>query len=98
MAFVRFKGPYAYLVENERQGSGDESRVRQRVLLYLGREPRIDEDVVAEVARRFPDANVDWDEVRAALAARGEAAPAAKRTPRRRVPKKPPADEWLDWD
>lgn len=99
MAFIRFKGPYAYLVENERRNVGGESRVRQRVLYYLGREPAIDDDVIAEVERRFPDAEVDWEAVRAQLA--GGAAPAPA-TPKRKKAAKPARpekrDEWLEWD
>lgn len=100
MAFIRFKGPYAYLVENERRKVGDKSYVRQRVLFYLGREPTIDDDVVAEVERRFPEIEIDWR----ALREEGAAARPGGRTPRRR-PKESERrkrekrdDEWLDWD
>ena len=101
MAFIRFKGPYAYLVENERRTVGGESRVRQRVLYYLGREPAIDDDVVAEVERRFPDAEVDWEALRDQLAARGAAPPRppARRPKRTAKPPRPEKrDEWLEWD
>jgi hypothetical protein len=101
LAFIRFKGPYAYLVENERRTVGGQSRVRQRVLYYLGREPAIDEDVIAEVERRFPDAAVDWDALREQLAA-GDPAPSRPPVRRRkRVAKPSPPknrDEWLEWD
>lgn len=91
MAFVRWKGPYAYIVHNERvEGPDGSSRVRQRVLYYLGREATVDDDVVAAVRERFPALEIDWD------ALKGEAAPglngAAAEAP-------PPADrdEWRDW-
>jgi hypothetical protein len=101
LAFIRFKGPYAYLVENERRTVGGESRVRQRVLYYLGREPAIDDGVIAEVGRRFPDAEVDWDALREQLAAGGGApsrSPARRRTgvAKPSLPEK--RDEWLEWD
>jgi hypothetical protein len=99
LAFIRFKGPYAYLVENERRNVGGESRVRQRVLYYLGREPAIDDDVIAEVERRFPDAEVDWDALRGQLAA-GETEPAAPAARKRaaKPPRREKRDEWLEWD
>jgi len=101
LAFIRFKGPYAYLVENERRDVGGESRVRQRVLYYLGREPAIDDDVVAEVERRFPETAVDWDALREQLAA-GGAAPPEPPARKRKRPAKPARrekrDEWLEWD
>jgi hypothetical protein len=95
MAFVRFKGPYAYLVENERVDAGGESRVRQRVLCYLGRDVAVDDDLIKTVAKRFPDAKVDWEKVRLALGPRRPAAPGKKRQPRE---EKRANDEWLAWD
>lgn len=97
MAFIRYKGPYAYLVENERQREGRASRVRQRVLYYLGRDPRIDREVIAEVERRFPDLQIDWPALRRALA-QGPAPPAraASASPRKR--RREREEEWLDWD
>lgn len=68
MAFIRFKGPYAYLVMNERVREGGRSRVRQKVLYYLGRDPEITEEVVAEVERRHPDVEIDWDALTGELA------------------------------
>ncbi|NIT37050.1 MAG: hypothetical protein GTN49_11225 [candidate division Zixibacteria bacterium] len=100
MAFIRFKGPYAYLVENERCKAGDKSYVRQRVLYYLGREPTIDDGVIAEVERRFPEIAIDWQALR-------EEVPAARpggRTLRRRLKdrekrkREKREDDWLDWD
>jgi len=58
MAFIRYKGPYAYLVHNERVGDG--AQIKQRVLFYFGREVAITEAVIAEVTARFPDVEVDW--------------------------------------
>jgi hypothetical protein len=111
VAFIRYKGPYAYLVENERLRVEGESRVRQRVLCYLGREPEITADIIAEVERRFPDATVDWDALRAELAGnkaetKAEPKPEKKRPKRRPPPERAPGkaerprgdDEWLDWD
>jgi hypothetical protein len=98
LAFIRFKGPYAYLVENERRDVGGRSRVRQRVLCYLGREPAIDDALVAEVERRFPDAAIDWGAVRTQLAAGGAAAPETRR-PKAEKPAPPESrDEWVEWD
>jgi len=68
MAFVRFKGPYAYLVVNERFRESERSRVRQKVLCYLGRDPEITDEVIAEVKRRHPDVEVDWDVLAGELA------------------------------
>jgi hypothetical protein len=102
VAFIRFKGPYAYLVENERRKVGGRSYVRQRVLYYLGREPAIDDAVIAEVEARFPDAAVDWRALREELA--GARAPSERPPVRRRAPKPEKAertereDEWRDWD
>jgi hypothetical protein len=99
LAFIRFKGPYAYLVENERRDVAGRSRVRQRVLCYLGREPAINDELVAEVERRFPDAAVDWEAVRAQLAAGGAAAPGRARRPKAAKPPPPASrDEWVEWD
>jgi hypothetical protein len=102
VAFIRFKGPYAYLVENERRKVGARSYVRQRVLYYLGREPSLDDGVVADVESRFPGVNVDWRALREELA-RGRAP--GERPPTRKRARKPAAakkrkreDEWLDWD
>lgn len=83
MAFIRFKGPYAYLVENCRT-KGEKKQVRQRVLFYFGKEVIIDERVVAEVTRRFPDARVDWD--------------ALRRAHDRHRPTQQPEDDWLASD
>ena len=58
MAYIRYKGPYAYLVYAERFGEG--SKVRQKVLYYFGREVNVTEDVIAEVEAKFPDIEVDW--------------------------------------
>jgi len=71
VAFVRFKGPYAYLVANARVGRGKNSRVGQKVICYLGRGPGLEAETVAKVAARFPDLTVDWDAVRRELAAGG---------------------------
>lgn len=91
-----------YLVENERRKVGGRSYVRQRVLCYLGREPAIDDAVIAEVERRFPDAAVDWRALKVELA---ESRPPSERRPSRgRAPKTEKAertereDEWRDWD
>lgn len=100
MAFVRFKGPYAYLVENERRKVGDKSYVRQRVLCYLGREPTIDGAVVAEVERRFPGIEIDWQALREEVAAArrgGRTLRGRSREPEKRRREKR-EDEWLDWD
>ncbi|MCP4229814.1 MAG: hypothetical protein GY771_06660 [bacterium] len=59
MAFIRYKGPYAYLVHSERLGGG--SNVRQKVLHYFGRDVAITDEVIAEVEAKFPDVDVDWD-------------------------------------
>jgi hypothetical protein len=102
VAFIRFKGPYAYLVENERRKVGGRSYVRQRVLYYLGREPAIDDAVIAEVERRFPGAAVDWRALREGLA--GGRVSSERRPVRRRPPRpdkrkrKEREDEWLEWD
>jgi hypothetical protein len=102
VAFIRFKGPYAYLVENERRKAGGRSYVRQRVLYYLGREPVIDAAVIAEVERRFPNAAVDWRALREELA--GARSPSERPRVRRRAPKREKAErakrekEWRDWD
>ncbi len=101
MAFIRFKGPYAYLVENERRRVGGRSYVRQRVLCYLGREAAIDDAVIADVARRFPELAVDWRALKAELAAgsAGAGRPAGRATPPpERRGRKKREDEWLDWD
>jgi hypothetical protein len=102
LAFIRFKGPYAYLVENERRKVGGKSYVRQRVLCYLGREPAIDADVIAEVERRFPGAAVDWRALREELAC-GRVS-SGSRPVRRRRPgtgkrkREERRDEWKNWD
>jgi hypothetical protein len=102
VAFIRFKGPYAYLVENERCTVGGRSSVRQRVLCYLGREPAIDDAVIAEVERRFPDAAVDWQALREELARAGtasESPPVRRRAPKvRKSENADRKDEWRDWD
>jgi hypothetical protein len=100
VAFIRFKGPYAYLVENERRKVGDKSYVRQRVLCYLGREPTIDDDVVAEVERRFPGIELDWQALRGEVAAArpGEGTRRGRPKERERRKRKEREDEWLDWD
>lgn len=101
MAFIRFKGPYAYLVENERRKVSGRSFVRQRVLCYLGREPAIDDAVIADVERRFPDVGVDWPTLRGELAkgrgarARRGGATGARAAKRERKKRE---DEWLEWD
>jgi hypothetical protein len=99
LAFIRFKGPYAYLVENERRDVGGRSRVCQRVLHYLGREPVLDADLIAEVERRFPDVEIDWEALREQLA-RGAAPPGppAKRKSAAKPQRRKTADEWLEWD
>ncbi len=58
MAYIRYKGPYAYLVYTERYGEG--SKVRQKVLYYFGREVAITDEVIAEVEAKFPGIKVDW--------------------------------------
>lgn len=58
MAYIRYKGPYAYLVYTERFGGG--SKVRQKVLYYFGREVAITAEVIAEVEAKFPGIDVDW--------------------------------------
>jgi hypothetical protein len=68
MAFIRYKGPYAYLVVNERVRKGGRSRVRQKVLYYLGRDPEITDEIVAEVERRYPEVEIDWDSLGGELA------------------------------
>jgi len=83
MAFVRYKGPYAYLVVNERVREGGRSRVRQKVLFYLGRDPEITDEVIAEVERRHPDIEIDWDAVSYELTGEG-------------VPEKEDED-WMVW-
>ncbi|MEE8640380.1 MAG: hypothetical protein V3T41_08220 [bacterium] len=102
MAFIRFKGPYAYLVENERRKVGGRSYVRQRVLYYLGREPAIDDAVIAEVESRFPDAAVDWGALKEELAGgrvSSERKPVRRRPPRPdKRKRKEREDEWLEWD
>ncbi len=101
MAFIRFKGPYAYLVENERRKVGGKSHVRQRVLCYLGREPTIDDAVVAEVERRFPGAAVDWRALKEELAGgvSRESRPVRRRRPRTGKRKREERrDEWSSWD
>ncbi len=100
MAFVRFKGPYAYLVENERRKVGDKSYVRQRVLCYLGREATIDDDVVAEVERRFPGIEVDWRALREEAGAARPGKGTRRRRPKERERRERRAreDEWLEWD
>jgi hypothetical protein len=100
VAFIRFKGPYAYLVENERRKVGDKSYVRQRVLCYLGREATIDDDVVAEVERRFPEIEIDWRALREEVGAARPGEGARRRRPKERERRKREEreDEWLDWD
>jgi hypothetical protein len=100
VAFIRFKGPYAYLVENERRKVGDKSYVRQRVLYYLGREPTIDDDVVADVERRFPGIEIDWRTLRGEVAAARPSAGTRRSRPKERERRKREEreDEWLDWD
>ena len=58
MAYIRYKGPYAYLVYTERYGEGN--KVRQKVLYYFGRDVAITDEVIAEVEAKFPDIEVDW--------------------------------------
>lgn len=60
MAFVRKRGNAFYLVHNIRK----DGRVRQLHLACLGRRPKIDQDVMAEVAARHPFLRVNWDDVR----------------------------------
>ncbi len=91
MAFIRWKGPYAYLVHNERvEGPDGVSRVRQRVLFYLGREPVVGDDVVAAVTERFPELDIDW------AGLRGDAAPRLDGAVREEK-SSADVDEWHDW-
>lgn len=95
MAFLRYKGGYAYLVENERVREGGATRIRQRVLYYFGREVKVDDAVKAAVARRFPKTRVDW----AAIATLAKGVTATPRRNRGRLGEaKPLDDEWLSWD
>lgn len=82
MAFVRFKGPYAYLVANAREGRGQGSRVAQKVLCYLGRGPDLPAATIAKVKAQFPGVKVDWEAIRRELAAGAQARPAAKSKPK----------------
>lgn len=56
MAFVRKRGRAYYLVHNFR----DQGRVRQVQLAYLGRRPRLSDDVIEGVASKHPLVQVDW--------------------------------------
>ena len=94
MAFIRYKGNYAYLVENERVRDGDVSQVRQRVLYYFGRTVEVNDAVKDTVARRFPDARVDWEAIGAA--ARPVRRPSKR--DRRATSITPIDEEWLSWD
>ncbi|MGH9356150.1 MAG: hypothetical protein ACRD10_08475 [Terriglobia bacterium] len=60
MAFVRRRGNAFYLVHNIRK----DGRVRQLHLACLGRRPKIDQEVMAEVAARHPFLRVNWDDLR----------------------------------
>jgi hypothetical protein len=84
MAFIRYKGPYAYLVVNERVREGGRSRVRQKVLYYLGRDPEITDEIVAEVERRHPEVEIDWDSLGDEIA--GTAGPEGE------------DGDWMVWD
>lgn len=84
MAFIRYKGPYAYLVANERVREGGRSRVRQKVLYYLGRDPEITDEIVAEVERRHPEVEIDWDSLGDELA--GATTPEGE------------DEDWMVWD
>ncbi len=82
MAYIRYKGPYAYLVYTERFGEG--SKVRQKVLYYFGREVAITDEVIAEVEAKFPDIEVDWGGL-SADTGRFSGGP-------------PGSGDWLEWD
>lgn len=90
MAFVRFKGPYAYLVANARAGRGPGSRVAQKVLCYLGRGPDLPAATIAKVKAQFPDVKVDWDAIRRGLAAGAQTRPVANSNPKAARRKEPP--------
>ena len=100
MAYVRFKGPYVYLVRTERVRDGNGTKVAQRVLCYLGRAAAVNEDVVRRAAARFPDVTLDWDVVRQTLAAGatrpGDAPEAAVPAGPERRPRV--GETWEDWD
>jgi hypothetical protein len=60
MAFIRKRGDSYYLVHNVRQ----DGRVRQIHLACLGRQPRINDDVVRGVVSKHPFLRVDWEGLR----------------------------------
>ena len=60
MAFIRKRGNAYYLVHNVRKNG----QVRQLHLACLGRRPRIDQEVIAEVAARHPFVAVNWDDLK----------------------------------
>lgn len=82
MAYIRYKGPYAYLVYAERFGEG--SKVRQKVLYYFGREVKITEGIIAEVEAKFPDIEIDWASLSAEI--------------RRSSGNSSEKGDWLEWD
>jgi hypothetical protein len=55
MAFIRKKGDYYYLVQSVRDGEA----VRQITLAYLGKEPKIDANVIERIKEKYPDINID---------------------------------------
>lgn len=60
VAFIRKRGNAYYLVHSVRH----QGRVQQVHLACLGRHPRINDEVVREVALKHPFVRVDWDRLR----------------------------------
>jgi len=61
MAFIRKKGEYYYLVQSVRQGDA----VRQITLAYLGKSPKIDDNVIRRIKEKYPDIKIDKSEIKA---------------------------------
>jgi len=74
MAFIRWEKRghqrYAWLVASERVAG----KVRQKRLKYLGKDPQIDDRLIAEVEEEHPGV-VDWEAIRESLAVARQAPP-----------------------
>lgn len=89
MAFIRKKGDYYYLVMSYRD---DEGKVRQKVLSYLGKEPTIDDKIIDEVEKKFPELDIDWASIEGATVS-------SEREKKEDETETVEADRsWIEWD
>ncbi|MGQ9706916.1 MAG: hypothetical protein ACUVWP_07980 [bacterium] len=60
MAFIRKKGEYYYLVQSIRKGN----EVRQITLAYLGKKPKVDDDVIKKVKAKYPCIDIEIKDIK----------------------------------